>query len=111
MSDARKRSWITKVGKGSTAIPNLCSLPPTTEAFQENVKRAHLQAAVWKHALDLDPPSLDSTENGYVREESSKSLLPKPIDEDVSLAPHEIRNLFDARVKVKHHAHHEDVDV
>jgi hypothetical protein len=83
MYDAMKRSWITKVGKGSTVIPKLCSLPPTTGAFQENVKRAHLQAAVRKHALDLDPPSLDPTEHGYVREESSKSLLPKSIDEDV----------------------------
>ena len=94
MSEARKKSWTTKVGKGTAAIPKLKSLPPTTEAFLENVKRAHLQAAVWKHALDLDPPSLDPTEHGYVRDDSSKTMLPKPIHEDVSLAPQEILKLI-----------------
>lgn len=94
MSEARKKSWATKVGKGTTAIPKLKSLPPTTEAFLENVKRAHLQAAVWKHALDLDPPSLDPTEHGYVRDDSSKTMLPKSIHEDVSLAPQEILKLI-----------------
>ena len=44
--------------------------------------------------MDLDPPSLNPTEHGYIREESSKSLLPKPIDEDVSLAPQEILKLI-----------------
>ena len=49
MSEARKKmSLAAKVGKGSTSTPHLNNLPPTTEAFVENVKRAHIQACVWK---------------------------------------------------------------
>ena len=51
MSEARKMSWAAKVGKGSTSTQHLNNLPPTTETFIENVKRAHIQACVWKHAL------------------------------------------------------------
>ena len=90
MSEARKKSWATKVGKSTTAIPQLKSLPPITEAFLENVKRAHLQAAVWKHALDPEPPSLGPTGYGYVRDDSSKTMLPKTTHEDVAHAPKEI---------------------
>ena len=36
----------------------LASLLPTTEAFSENMKRAHLQACIWKNALELNPPTL-----------------------------------------------------
>ena len=36
-------SWAAKVGKGSTSTPHLNNLPPTTEAFIEHVKRAHIQ--------------------------------------------------------------------
>ena len=38
---------------------SLMTLPTTTEAFLENAKRAHLQASVWKHALNHDPPLVD----------------------------------------------------
>ena len=38
MSEARKMSWAAKVGKGSTSTPHLNNLPPTTEAFIENVE-------------------------------------------------------------------------
>ena len=34
------------------------ALPPTTEVFVENVKHAHLQACVWKHALDPEHPNI-----------------------------------------------------
>ena len=34
----------------------LASLPPTNEAFNENVARAHLQVAVWRNALQPDAP-------------------------------------------------------
>ena len=93
-SEARKKSWATQVGKGTTAIPKSKSVPSLTEAFLKNVKRAHLQAAVGTHALDLDPPSQDPTEHGYVHNDSSNALLPKSIYEDVSLAPKEILQLI-----------------
>ena len=43
MSETRNVSWAEKVGKGSTSTPHLNNIPPTTEAFIENVKRAHIQ--------------------------------------------------------------------
>ena len=68
ISEARQKSWAKKTGKGSSSIPKLCSLTPTTEAFAENVKRAHLQACIWKAAHDADPPQLDPAEFGFTRE-------------------------------------------
>ena len=35
-----------EVGQSVAGAPNLASLPPTNEAFNENVGRAHLQVAV-----------------------------------------------------------------
>ena len=49
MSEARIELWGKKTGIG--AALKLCNLPPTTEAFTENVKRAHLQAAHWKASI------------------------------------------------------------
>ena len=46
MLDCRLSVWAKKTGKASSA-PKLCSLPPTTEGFHENILRAHLQVAVW----------------------------------------------------------------
>ena len=43
MSDIRYKIWTTKFGNTSTSTPKRQALPPTTEAFMENVKRSHLQ--------------------------------------------------------------------
>ena len=59
MTQARANLWKTRVGRGSSTMPKLCSLPPTDPAFMENLKRAHLQICIWKHALDLNVPDLD----------------------------------------------------
>lgn len=40
--------WASKTGRASAVAPKLCSLPPTSEAFKENVRRAHHQAIVWR---------------------------------------------------------------
>ena len=45
MTDCRQQQWAHKIGKFSAA-PKLCSLPPTTEAFEQNVRRAHHQVAL-----------------------------------------------------------------
>ena len=55
MSEARKMSWAATASKGSTPTPHLNNLPPTTEAFIEHVKRAHIHACVWKHAFHVAP--------------------------------------------------------
>ncbi|KAH3835542.1 hypothetical protein DPMN_108895 [Dreissena polymorpha] len=59
MSIPRLTVWAARVGKSGKAMPWLASLPPTAEAFYENVKRAHIQACIWKHALNADPPDLN----------------------------------------------------
>ncbi|KAK8388290.1 hypothetical protein O3P69_020350 [Scylla paramamosain] len=43
MTECRQHVWTQKTGKISSA-PKLCSLQPTTEAFHENVLRAHLSS-------------------------------------------------------------------
>ncbi|KAH3734795.1 hypothetical protein DPMN_041243 [Dreissena polymorpha] len=50
MTITRQPLWATRVGKSGKAMPLLASLPPTTEAFYENVKRAHIQACICKHS-------------------------------------------------------------
>ena len=43
------------------AAPKLKSLPPTSEAFEQNVRRAHFQVSVWKAALEKYLPELAPT--------------------------------------------------
>lgn len=95
MSEVRIGVWRARTGRpGSTTTPKLCSLPPTTEAFVENVKRAHLQTCIWKNALELDPPNLDPTNYGWIKEDSTKSLLPTTVPANVNLAPNAILKLI-----------------
>ena len=94
MSEARNMSWAAKEGKGSTSTPHLNNLPPTTEAFIENVKRAHIQTCVRKHALHSAPPLIDQLNNGLIRDASTKSLLPRSLPEDIPLAPENILKLI-----------------
>ena len=55
-----------KKTKGSIeSAPQLASLPPTKEPFELNVKRGHLQCAVWKYAMCHDPPVVDEANYGY----------------------------------------------
>ena len=46
-------------GKLSNA-PKLANLPPTTEAFQQNVFRARTQALIWNACLEQDPPPMEA---------------------------------------------------
>lgn len=94
MSDMRYKIWASKFGNTTTSTPKIQSLPPSTEAFTENVKRAHLQTLIWKAAVLLDPPSIDPVEFGYVRHEPSKSLVPVTVPAGVPLAPDEILSLI-----------------
>ena len=87
MSDARIKLWTIKTGrKTASKIPKLCSLPPTTEAFVENVKRAHYQCAIWRRALQ-EPPNLDPTEYGWVKHEETRSLQPVTLPPSKKPAP------------------------
>ena len=71
--------WFSKVNRSKASAPKLCSLPPTSEAFEQNVARTHLQVASWLHALDPNPPVLDPTSYGWSQEEGSTALSPTTV--------------------------------
>ena len=80
--------------KNITAAPALKTIPPTSEAFRQNVLRAHFQIAVWKAAPLADPPSCDPTEYGWSRDETSKTLTPETLPPGIDMAPPEVLELL-----------------
>ena len=76
------------------------TVPPTSEAFKENVLRAHFQVTVWKSAPETEPPSLDPTEYGWVpyvmkpQRLLHPHLTPTTLPSDVALAPPEVLELL-----------------
>ena len=93
LTGARQKMWTNEMGQNVAGAPNLASLPPTNEAFNENVARAHLQVAVWMNALQPDPPAIDPTAFGWSLEEASKTLIPKTLPSDTPLAPGDLLKL------------------
>ena len=94
MSSVRQNVWASRVGKAPACAPKLCALPPTSEAFCENVKRAHLQSCTWKHAVDSDPPRVDPVKFGWIKDERSKTLVPVMLPKNVPLAPEDVLKLI-----------------
>ena len=91
MSEIRYDVWKSRTGKmKETTTPKLNALPPTTEAFEENVKHAHLQTCIWKAACDEDPPDTDPTCYGWCKAHKNKSLIPITVPIDVPPVPPEI---------------------
>ena len=93
LTEARQRAWQLKVGRSLASHPKLVSLPPTSEAFAPNVARAHLQVAIWRHALDAEPPEMAPTDHGWERG-TMNSLAPVTVPEGVLLAPVELLKLI-----------------
>ena len=56
-------------------------------AFEENVKRAHLQATIWQTALNTGPPDIGSYDYVWLKYDHFKSLQPKTIPHDQQFAP------------------------
>ena len=94
LTDARQKIWSRKVSRSIGAAPKLQSLPPTNEAFTENVARAHLQVATWKQALELNPPNVDPLTHGWTRHDGSTSLTPTTVPDNVPLAPDDILKMI-----------------
>ena len=95
MSDVRLEVWMVKNSKRHiTKTPELKSLPPTTEAFTEHVKRAQFQIAIWNSALNQNPPNLDPVNFGWAKESSTKSLTPVAIPLNHPLAPAQIMQMI-----------------
>ena len=94
MTTIRQKMVKNKVGKSSRSTPKLSSLPPTTESFTENVKHAHLQTCVLKHALDPHPSELLPESYGWLRNETSETLTPVTVPEGIVLAPEDVLKLI-----------------
>ena len=92
MTEIRQKQWAQKTGKSTTA-PKLCTLPPTTEAFEQNVRRAHHQLAQWYSALDGEPPNLNAVDFGWEVDDTNKSLIPRNLADGVPYAPDNILKL------------------
>ena len=76
LTAARKRIWKNRIVKNNSTAPKLKSLPPTDLAFQENLKRAHIQLAIWRNALNSVPPNVKIIDYGWSKDPSSSCLLP-----------------------------------
>ena len=74
MTEVREEVCSRKMGKAKvTTKPGLKTL---TKAFEENVRRANIQTAIRKSALDSSPLSLGAAKFGWTLEEATKSLTP-----------------------------------
>ena len=93
MLNARLTTWAGKTGR-QVSKPRFRSLPPTTEAFVENVKRDHRQASTWRSAKEEDPPELDVEKYGWIKDDVNGSLAPTTITEAVNLAPDSVLKLI-----------------
>ena len=65
----------------------------TTEAFVQNVYRAHFQIAQWYSALGVDPPPLSAVDYGWEVDKTNKCLIPRNMAEGVLYAPEQILKL------------------
>ena len=52
------------------------SLCHRNRRLSENVKGAHLQTCIWKSAMDSNPPGLNPTNFGWIKNTNSKILAP-----------------------------------
>ena len=91
MTFTRLHVWLKKSGKGQFSATNLSALPPTREAFCENVKRAHLQTMLWRN-LRADARSLKAEEFGWKME--NNKLTPIPSQNSLNVAPEYILKLI-----------------
>ena len=90
MSVVRYSVWASKMANLKlTSAPKLKTLPPTTAAFGEHVRvrRAHFQAAIWRHALESDVPPIRSQEYGWSLDHRTRSLVPITVPQDTPSAP------------------------
>lgn len=93
MTECRVKMWHSKTGKSGASSVKLCSLPPTSDAFIENVHRGHLQVAVWKAALQESPPNMDPTKYGWELDHE-RILQPRTVPSGTLSAPPEILQLI-----------------
>ena len=95
MSALRFRVWTSKMSANRlTSAPELKTIPPTTAAFEQHVRRAHYQTMVWRAAREDGPPSQDPRQFGWTNDGTSSLLLPVALPPDVSAVPEGILKLI-----------------
>ena len=72
-----------------TSAPKLRVLPSTNEEFLHHVHNSQLQVAIWRCALEADPPDLILLPYGWTMNDENK-LEPMCISPNVSLAPESV---------------------
>ena len=92
MTDCRIQSWYQKTSKARKTAPLLQTLPPTDEAFKENVKRAILQIRQWYATMEPNPPDVNLY--GRLKDTVNRILVAVSLPEGVSPAPDEILNML-----------------
>ena len=92
-TERRVKMWRSKTGESGASSVKLCSIPPTTEAFIENVHRCHLQVAIFKAALPESPPEMDSTKYGWELDHLD-NLVPRTVPSVTLSAPPDILQLI-----------------
>ena len=90
----RYHAWARKTKGKPTSAPQIASLPPTSEAFELNVRRGHLQCIIWNHTMCHDPPTVDEQEYGYDRNEEEETLEPTMLPPGVDVIPPTIRKIL-----------------
>ena len=89
-SKNRQSLWMMKTDgahKGSSP-PALKSLPPTNEALEMNIMRAHYTAILWNESVSGCMPNIDPCQFGW--ETVNKSLMPIKLPNGVEVAPQEV---------------------
>ena len=95
MSAAQYDLWLSKLSKKTaSAAPPLRSLPPTSEAFREHVKRAHLIAAQIPASDEPNPPNLSPVEHGWTYDELSDCFDSVTLPSGVEPAPVKVLQLI-----------------
>lgn len=89
LTEYRLKMWKKKTGAGTSI--KLSRLPPTTEAANENIKRAHYQVAHWLTAMSGVPPPLSPTDYGW--EQDGSVLKPCTVTTVTKLTQDEILQL------------------
>ena len=86
--------WVEKNGKGQSSSSSLFSLPPTKEAFIENVKRAHLQSMIWRDLKVEAIEKLEPRRFGVEKRPKNKILSPIVLPDISKAAPAYILELL-----------------
>ena len=94
LTSKRFNSWVKKSQGKLSSPPKLCTIPPTTESFRQNILRAHFQCIIWNACLEADPPGIDPTKYGWERDETNEILLPVMVPKGVEAIPKDILKIF-----------------